>query len=555
MAFNPSSTIWLCNVPFDNSYKNVVYFYGRASQQTYFLGKTVERVTEYLTVRKTLPDGNLRSSVKVGFNIDYLRSKGCNYMWYCNAHHGERKFYAFITELIYINEETTELVFETDVYQTWFLDCELLESFVEREHSATDDIGDNIVPENFDFQDYTYAKLESDVATNEFGYLVAATNPVGTDNKSRGRLHSGIYQGLYFYYFESPNEINSFIDTLEEEKEDAVVSITVVPKYIRLSSVVDDDGYVQSSTNVTKTSISFDISSHTFFWNNDGTKFNPKNKKLFTAPFFTLYATNNNGQQVDYKLEDFATPLSPSFEINGDLSIAPSITYVPKVYKSIEKATEFGITTGTFPQCSFNSDTFKLWLSKNELSLKYSIGTGVASMALGLGAAAASAFVPGLLPVGVAAVANAARVGVGLHQAASGMDSMISTINGIRAASFEPNKVNAGSQTNNLLTAMGENKVSFYVKRVKTFFAKMVDDFFTMYGYQVNRVKKPNLNVREAFTYVKTQNVNIAGGIPNDDMLKLKSVFDNGVTIWLDYVKIGDYSVDNSCVPQEYPGE
>ena len=85
MTFNPTSTIYLCNVPIDSTYQNEIYFASPIQQQNYFSSKTVQPFTNYLTVRKTLPDGYLQSSVKVDANIDTLQSKNCNYMYYQNT--------------------------------------------------------------------------------------------------------------------------------------------------------------------------------------------------------------------------------------------------------------------------------------------------------------------------------------------------------------------------------------------------------------------------------------------------------------------------------------
>lgn len=541
MTFNPSSTIWLCNVPFDNSYKNVVYFPNRNTQQAYMTARTKRPFTEYLTVRKTLPDGGLRSSVKVGMNIDALRSLPCNYMYYQNAHHGTRFFYAFITEFIYINEECTELVFETDVFQTWFLDVEMKQSFVEREHSVADEIAGNIVPENFNFQDYTYRPLTSGLALSNWGYLVALTNKVG-DEGSRGRLHAGVYQGLYFYYLESANEVNSLIDQAEEDTSDSVVSITLIPKFCVSSATLNADGYVNSTTEPNVSTLTFTMDdSYYAFREPDITKtYTPKNKKLFTAPFFMLYATNNCGQQVEYKLEDFTYPNRVQFKAFADVSASPTVTYLPLNYKGSTQDPDFGISTGVFPQCGFNSDTFKLWLNKNEYGNRMSIGTG-ALLALA-GAAVAGVFAPAGLAVAGAAGGAMGGVAMGVH----GLNQINNVLNNIHQASFEPNKVNAGSQTNNLLTAIKRNTVDFFIRMVKPTYAKTIDDYFTMFGYQTNEVKIPNLSSRPYFNFVKTIDVNIVGGIPNDDMATLKNIFNNGVTLWKSNATIGDYSVDNS---------
>ena len=44
--------------------------------------------------------------------------------------------------------------FEIDVLQTWYFDYEYRMCYIERAHSLTDEIGDNIVAESFDVGDY-----------------------------------------------------------------------------------------------------------------------------------------------------------------------------------------------------------------------------------------------------------------------------------------------------------------------------------------------------------------------------------------------------------------
>ena len=56
-------------------------------------------------------------------------------------------FFAFINSSEYISNTVSEIHFEIDVIQSWFFDFTLQRCFIEREHSITDEIGDNIVGE------------------------------------------------------------------------------------------------------------------------------------------------------------------------------------------------------------------------------------------------------------------------------------------------------------------------------------------------------------------------------------------------------------------------
>lgn len=552
MAFNPSSTIYLCNVPIDSSYKNEIYFSSRTEQRNYFTNKVVKTFSDYLTVRTTRPDGSLQSSVKVNANIDLLRSLPCNYMFYQNANHGSRYFYAFITKLIYINEGTTEIVFETDVYQTWMLDCELKPSYVVREHTLSDNIGEHLVPEKFNYQDFVYQPAYDDNTLDNWGYLIATTDHNffeqtmwdklfgGSNVAVNGKQMSGIYQGLFFWYFDNENTMNTFLNDIMERNGECVVFIAVIPRFCVTANSVgvdgddysDGQGYLGYSSEPAKKNIT--ISNATANGSFEG--YSPANNKLFTAPFYKLVVTNHNGDIAEYNIEDFVHPSEIVFTMYGDVSANPTITLVPQGYKGINDNYDCGVSISNFPQASFNTDTFKLWLAKNQYGVALDTAGNIGQIIAGI--------------VGVLATpaTGGASAAIGASAIASGASGVLSTVNGVYQASREPNKSHGGGAGNNLLTAMKKNKFEFYIQTIRRDHAMMVDNFFTMYGYQCNRVKQPNVNARSHYTYVQTIDVNIIGGIPSDDMSALKSIYNHGVTLWKPSATIGDYSVHNKVV-------
>lgn len=537
MAFAPNSSIWLCTVPFDNTYKNQVRFSSAQAQASYFATQTKKTFSEYVVVRKTLPDGGVRSSVKVEANIDDLY--GYNYMFYRNANHGTRNFYCFITDLIYVNEGTTEILFETDVYQTWLFDVQLLESFVVREHSETDEIGDNVIGEPFSVDDYIINRFSVSEELGQWGYLIASTEPPrdgmpghdGAMTVNRGNKQSGIYQGLYFYFYTNPVDINTFMKVLDEVADgvESIVSITAIPKFSVAHANLGKDnvgvGYVASTDypNSKEVVINMDSAIGTYL---------PRNNKLYTYPYRKLTVTNHDGAVVDYRIEDFADSNNIKFMLYGDVSVSPSLCLVPYNYKGTVLNVDYAISITQFPQCSMNSDAFKMWFAKN-------ITTNATNGLLNIGKIVA----------GSAMVATGAGSLMGGGLIASGATGIMSQINSAYKASTDNNPAYVGAPKNNLLTAMEENKFDVELRMIRKEYAKMVDDYFTMYGYQTNRVKIPNTFSRPKFNYVQTIDVNIApltGGIPCDDMVRLKKVYNDGVTLWASTATVGDYSVDNS---------
>ena len=95
-----------------------------------------------------------------------------------------------------------------------------------------------------------------------------------------------------------------------------------------------------------------------------------------------------------------------------------------------------------------------------------------------------------------------------------------------------------------------KNMPVFYKMSIKSEYAEIIDQYLSVYGYQVNSFKLPNKNHRRCYWYLKTIDVNITGAIPNEDMEKIKNVYNNGVTFWKNPADIKNYNVDNSIVEE-----
>ena len=95
----------------------------------------------------------------------------------------------------------------------------------------------------------------------------------------------------------------------------------------------------------------------------------------------------------------------------------------------------------------------------------------------------------------------------------------------------------------------GSKKVHLYRFGLTEEYYEKLGDYFAMFGYKQNKVMKVNTRDRYFYNHIKTLGVNIeAKGIVRDILEEIKSIFDNGVTIWhidREGVKVGDYSMDN----------
>ena len=70
-----------------------------------------------------------------------------NYCMYQNNNYTNKWFYAFITDMEFVNENTTKIHYELDVFQTWYFEINYLPSFIIREHVTNDTIGANTIDE------------------------------------------------------------------------------------------------------------------------------------------------------------------------------------------------------------------------------------------------------------------------------------------------------------------------------------------------------------------------------------------------------------------------
>lgn len=144
MYIQPNTTIYLLKgVPLSNDYTDTIFFASAAAQQAHFQAAYVKKTftaQSYQRVKKWV----MRLQVLADEIYDY------NYLMFQNTSYGSKWFYAFITNVEYINDVTSEITYELDVMQTWLFEANVKPSYVEREHTATDVIGENTAPEPVD---------------------------------------------------------------------------------------------------------------------------------------------------------------------------------------------------------------------------------------------------------------------------------------------------------------------------------------------------------------------------------------------------------------------
>lgn len=181
----PDGVIWILqNCPLDNTYEHTIYFATAAGQQAYFL--TLRKHS--LTTQSYSRVGRSRLRVEVPYENLY----DCNYVMFKNQSYENKWFYAFITEIQYINNSLVEVEFEVDVMQTFMFDYQLQPCFVEREHALTDAVGDNILPEPVALGEYVFNGSPTPLMADNFrNFVIVAIVDVSAGSSSGGDSGGG----------------------------------------------------------------------------------------------------------------------------------------------------------------------------------------------------------------------------------------------------------------------------------------------------------------------------------------------------------------------------
>lgn len=528
MANENLTEAYLLNVPLENDYKNTLYFTSKDAQTDYFKSRKVFYFNNFSYQRKDEPV-RIPTADSQGLVCEYdnLINAGVNYVMYRNTTYSTKWFYGFITDIKYISDGIVEIYIETDVIQTWLFDYAVKNSFVEREHVSDDTVGKHTVPEGLETGEYV-SVYEKDIDLGEMYIVVGTTQAYET--KVQGGLYGGCYSGVHYLVWKLTNYagVNSFIKYMEEGGySDAITSIFLLPHFV-VKDIMDEEDNVLNGTTIASQTQALIQKNLTILGD-----YAPKNNKLFTYPFNYLLASNNNGGSAIYRYEHFDDSNEDfkndcRFNLYGVVCPGGSIKLVPLYYKGVNENVEESINAGKFPICNWNTDVYTNWLTQNSVNIALSIGSSALQVAGG-GA---------MMFTGAGALAGAGSM-------ATGALGIAQTLGQIYQQSLVPPQAEGNLNCGDVLRGMNKNTFTLYQMTIKGEYAQIIDNYFHMFGYKVNRVKIPNKCHRSRFWYTKTIDVNIDGAIPNKDMQIIKDCYNNGITFWRNATEIQNYALDN----------
>lgn len=530
----------LRNVPLDDTYTDTRWFSSVGEQTGFFNGKAKYTFTDltYQRVNNGIAQPRVALTCRVPMIADNLYD--CNYMMFQNTNYGSKWFYAFIKQVNYINPNNTEIVYEIDYLQSFMFELSIKASFVEREHASADEDKPfaNLTPEPLQVPNWTYDQTTfSVIDMTSMGLQTAPTIVMALVPSSLttalfmpdGEFYSGIYSGAYYKTFTSAADANAFIVALAAiDAQDSIVDVFMSPGSPKASSGTEKKS-VTTTIDVTGEVFTTPTGAYTI-----------RNKKLLNSQFTYIHGNSHSGEEMTW-LPEYVNGTTFAGEVHVAYNPEFAMMFVPRYMGSTDigkRGIDYGLPFNQVVHCTWNSMGYLGSAIKGALKVA---GVIAATVATG-GAAAPAALSTAVGPAAPAAIgptmSGAMQTGAKAVQAGTQLGDL-SEIFDTKGQSSR------GSPPTDILTfAMGLHGFDFRRMCPDKETLERFDTFFDMFGYQVNKVKVPNLDTRAAWNYVKLNRPCIYGSVPVEGMAVIRAAFSRGIRLW-HVDAVGDYSIQN----------
>lgn len=517
-----SKILLVKNIHIDRQYINVLSY---SETQMLELCRSQEHLVaqadNYSFLRPT-------GSIMAGFT--YAQCLQANYIAFQNPDYSNKWFFAWIDDVIYKGDKNTEITFTVDAWSTWFDKWQKKTCFISRQHTNDDTIGLNTVPENLDAGEMVLGNwnIYNGLAENYCFCLMSTYDIITNDDFVGVEQINGNLFGYMVYIFEATTTAIVALEKVLTEINKAGKIESILALFIAPSDLIDSigkrklNGYDRTYLLDTSQILSNDAIENAVHIDFDIAKpynfedYTPKNNKCYVYPYNYLLVTNNIGNQIIYKYEDFyENPIH--FDIQIALSIGCSGRLVPRNYKKVNYNNDETIPLAKYPTCSWSTDAFTNWLTQNAVN----IGTQLVS----------------------------AGVGVATGNIPTVAGNISSLIGQFYQASLMPS-IEGGQNTGDVNYSAKNNTFNFYNYHCKPEYMKIIDDYFTRFGYKVNKLETPNITGRTYWNYLEigaSEEIGY-GEVPAKYMDTINNACRRGVTIWHNHTNVGNYSLNNTIV-------
>lgn len=492
----PNTSLYICRgIPWNSDYSHVRLFESADVANTYILSKAAYTKTQYSYISPS-------KQIRVDGMADQYRD--CNYIAWKNTGYSNKWFYAFITDVTYLADNTCLIAFEYDIFQTWWYSCTVNPSYVEREHVTDDTIGANTVPENVVMGDPVNVASSNNYIPHK--WYMYATQVFDRLSEVTSWTEPGA----------GGNEVSGYYKLNLTSREQAQQIVKLYTQKGMLESLISM--FALTDETSASSSVTYSITRPTGF---DG--YTPKNNKLLCYPYnyMTLVLA---GSETPYRFEYF-TDGTAAFNLKapkyaGGSSYVYPVGYEKESNTTASFALEHSVPTGAYPTASFGANAFQNYLVQYGPQLAVGLIGQVVQIA--------------------SAIPNIATAG----EAVTAEGSIANSVLDLRTRSLNSQTV-AGTQSVAQLAYDTQLIIRLVSKQILPEYAKIIDEYFTAFGYKVCRIKTPNITGRPAWNYVKTIGANVSGNVPEYAETALKGMLNNGVTFWHTN-DVGNYSLDNS---------
>lgn len=543
----PNTTLYVGVVPWNSDLKNVQSYESRAVQISTIQGLLSHKYEHINIIRR---DSDL---ILKGVNEDLTQ---CNYLMYQNADISNKWYFAFIDKGEHNSLNSVIISHTIDVWQTYQFDITYYKNLILRSHVAKSDdtVGRWLAPEPISVAPEFERKhnVFNDLSWTP-QYVLHSTSVYNPNTKKYEYKGSGTGASLsaeYGIFVDNDTDVQAVVknygklsaaEALKSNDDDEysnwisdLLTGQTIDKAVKLISTTSISqlqdhrneliglyaipSWVHNGTNkyatnnIKKKEVTTTLPTETL-----ACGYAPRNKKMLSSLCKAYLFYNENGFKLPLKPELFTSD-TPVFTV-----------------KSTELSTNgFLLQIGSY--ADYTAKTNKI--SYNcENRLGYDANTGLDKVFNTLTSAVGVVNAVG----SVASQAFAGNVGGAVQGAVGAVQQSINMIDALGQRG-----VNTGTSG---------DIMSITEKRAMPVFAdvspteaqcRYIDDYLDVYGYAINEIGKISsyMKNRSNWNYIQVANCNIKVSAPNDDVNKLKQMFESGVTVW--HSHFGDYDQNNN---------
>lgn len=492
-------------------------------------------------------------------NVPADSIKFANYGRFRNPNYDEpyigneiRGYYFFITNVYRVGPRSCRVVYDIDVLQTFYFHYTLKQCLIERETVIYDKLGMHTIDEGLDLgplvtnETYTY---------NITDWSICAAFYIDRAGEStRGRLVDGVYSGLALTNYPATEDgvinFNNWVDLMSREGQVGnIVAVFMLP--------------TQSVTGLSP-QFTFNIANPTL----EG--YEPKNAKMYSYPYCRYVLSNMRDMQQIFKPElfggqDSSEIFKPRFQVRSNFNLNATMTCQPLRYMSNPEYWDASVTLNTFPVCPWVGDVYSSWYARNQNTVRMNymqnaVGIAVDAAARGVGAALdqGATYQPtpdhGMLgaqapsgpstPRASAPVLETALTAIARYKIPGVAEAQM-FLAGMQDRQNFPYELRGTPSEGTAAIKWG--RFGFEVKRwtPRIGYAERIDNYFQMYGYKVNRMGIPSHDNREKWDYVKTIGCQLVARFPAEYQLRIRQLFDEGITFWHNLADMYNYNLVN----------